>query len=309
MRQNNITMSLLTIGTLAFDSIETPHGKADMVIGGSCTYISHSASYFTNSINLSAIVGGDFPQEEIKALEDKGVNMEGLQIKSDGKTFFWAGKYHEDMNQRDTLATDLNVLDDFDPQLPESYKSSKYVMLGNLTPDIQNSVLDQLDGSQKLVAMDTMNFWIDIALDSLKKAIARVDILTINDEEARMLTGEYSLVNAAAAIHKMGPKYLVIKKGEHGCLLFSEGNMFFAPAMPLAQVFDPTGAGDTFAGGFMGYLAKTDDVSFDNMKKAIIYGSAMASFCVEEFSIDRLKTLDQEQIDKRVEAFRMLMAF
>ena len=302
-------MSLLTIGTLAFDSIETPHGKADMVIGGSCTYISHAASYFTNNINLSAIVGGDFPQEEIKALEDKGVNMEGLQIKSDGKTFFWAGKYHEDMNQRDTLATDLNVLDDFDPQLPESYKSSKYVMLGNLTPDIQNSVLDQLDGSQKLVAMDTMNFWIDIALDSLKKAIARVDILTINDEEARMLTGEYSLVNAAAAIHKMGPKYLVIKKGEHGCLLFNEGNMFYAPAMPLAKVFDPTGAGDTFAGGFMGYLAKTDDISFDNMKKAIVYGSAMASFCVEEFSIDRLKKLDQEQITKRVEAFRMLMAF
>ncbi|MDA9263399.1 MAG: PfkB family carbohydrate kinase [Saprospiraceae bacterium] len=302
-------MSLLTIGTLAFDTIETPHGKADMVIGGSCTYISHAASYFTNNINLSAIVGGDFPQEEIKALEDKGVNMEGLQIKADGKTFFWAGKYHEDMNQRDTLVTDLNVLEDFDPQLPESYKSSKYVMLGNLTPDIQNSVLDQLDGSQKLVAMDTMNFWIDIALDSLKKAIARVDILTINDEEARMLTGEYSLVNAAAAIHKMGPKYLVIKKGEHGCLLFSEGNMFYAPAMPLAQVFDPTGAGDTFAGGFMGYLAKTDDISFDNMKKAIVYGSAMASFCVEEFSIDRLKKLDQKQIDKRVEAFRMLMAF
>ena len=302
-------MSLLTIGTLAFDTIETPHGKADMVIGGSCTYISHAASYFTNNINLSAIVGGDFPQEEIKALEDKGVNMEGLQIKADGKTFFWAGKYHEDMNQRDTLVTDLNVLEDFDPQLPESYKSSKYVMLGNLTPDIQNSVLDQLDGSQKLVAMDTMNFWIDIALDSLKKAIARVDILTINDEEARMLTGEYSLVNAAAAIHKMGPKYLVIKKGEHGCLLFSEGNMFYAPAMPLGQVFDPTGAGDTFAGGFMGYLAKTDDISFDNMKKAIVYGSAMASFCVEEFSIDRLKKLDQKQIDKRVEAFRMLMAF
>ncbi|MDA9872832.1 PfkB family carbohydrate kinase [Saprospiraceae bacterium] len=302
-------MSLLTIGTLAFDTIETPHGKADMVIGGSCTYISHAASYFTNNINLSAIVGGDFPQEEIKALEDKGVNMEGLQIKAEGKTFFWAGKYHEDMNQRDTLVTDLNVLEDFDPQLPESYKSSKYVMLGNLTPDIQNSVLDQLDGSQKLVAMDTMNFWIDIALDSLKKAIARVDILTINDEEARMLTGEYSLVNAAAAIHKMGPKYLVIKKGEHGCLLFSEGNMFYAPAMPLAQVFDPTGAGDTFAGGFMGYLAKTDDISFDNMKKAIVYGSAMASFCVEEFSIDRLKKLDQKQIDKRVEAFRMLMAF
>ena len=302
-------MSLLTIGTLAFDTIETPHGKADMVIGGSCTYISHAASYFTNNINLSAIVGGDFPQEEIKALEDKGVNMEGLQIKSDGKTFFWAGKYHEDMNQRDTLVTDLNVLEDFDPQLPESYKSSKYVMLGNLTPDIQNSVLDQLDGSQKLVVMDTMNFWIDIALDSLKKAIARVDILTINDEEARMLTGEYSLVNAAAAIHKMGPKCLVIKKGEHGCLLFNEGNMFYAPAMPLAQVFDPTGAGDTFAGGFMGYLAKTDDISFDNMKKAIVYGSAMASFCVEEFSIDRLKKLDQEQIDKRVEAFRMLMAF
>lgn len=302
-------MSLLTIGTMAFDSIETPYGKADMVIGGACTYISYAASYFTNDIHLSAIVGGDFPTSEIKALEDRGVNMEGLQIKSDGKTFFWAGKYHQDMNQRDTLATDLNVLDDFDPQLPESYKSAKYVMLGNLTPDIQNAVLDQLDGSQRLIAMDTMNFWIDIALDSLKKAISRVDILTINDEEARMLTGEYSLVNAAAAIHKMGPKYLVIKKGEHGCLLFSEGNMFFAPAMPLAQVFDPTGAGDSFAGGFMGYLTKTDDPSFDNMKRAIIYGSAMASFCVEEFSIDRLKSLDQEQIDRRVEAFRMLMAF
>lgn len=302
-------MSLLTIGTMAFDTIETPFGKAEMVIGGACTYISYAASYFTNDINLSAIVGGDFPESEIKALEDRGVNMEGLQIKQDGKTFFWAGKYHTNMNERDTLVTDLNVLDDFDPALPESYKSSKYVMLGNLTPDIQNSVLDQLDGSQELIAMDTMNFWIDIAPDALKKAIARVDVLMINDEEARMLSGEYSLINAAAAIHKMGPKYLVIKKGEHGCILFNEGNIFIAPAMPLAQVFDPTGAGDTFAGGFMGHIAKTGDTSFANMKKAIVYGSVMASFCVEEFSIERLTKLDDEQIGDRLEAFKSLMSF
>ena len=246
---------------------------------------------------------------EAKALEAKGVNMEGLQIKSDGKTFFWAGKYHEDMNQRDTLVTDLNVLEDFDPQLPESYKSSKYVMLGNLTPDIQNSVLDQLDGSQKLVAMDTMNFWIDIALDSLKKAIARVDILTINDEEARMLTGEYSLVNAANKIHKMGPKFVIIKKGEHGALLFNEGKMFFAPALPLAEVFDPTGAGDTFAGGFSGYLAKTEDISFENMKNAVIYGSNLASFCVEKFGTERMESLQANEVQNRLKIFKELTQF
>lgn len=302
-------MSILSIGTVAFDTIETPFGKAEMVVGGACTYISYAASYFTNDLNISAIVGGDFPKEEIKALEERGVNMDGLQIKEDGKTFFWSGRYHEDMNSRDTLATDLNVLDDFNPILPESYKSCKYIMLGNLTPAIQLEVMKQLDGQQKLIVMDTMNFWIDIALDSLKEAISKVDVLTINDEEARMLSGEYSLVKAAEAIHKMGPKYLVIKKGEHGALLFSEGQMFFAPALPLAEVFDPTGAGDTFAGGFIGYLAMTDDVSFDNMKRAIIYGSAMASFCVEKFSIDRMKTLTKEEVRSRVEKFKLLSHF
>jgi sugar/nucleoside kinase (ribokinase family) len=302
-------MSILSIGTVAFDTIETPFGKAEMVVGGACTYISYAASYFTNDLNISAIVGGDFPKEEIKALEERGVNMDGLQIKEDGKTFFWSGRYHEDMNSRDTLATDLNVLDDFNPILPESYKSCKYIMLGNLTPAIQLEVMKQLDGQQKLIVMDTMNFWIDIALDSLKEAISKVDVLTINDEEARMLSGEYSLVKAAEAIHKMGPKYLVIKKGEHGALLFNEGQMFFAPALPLAEVFDPTGAGDTFAGGFIGYLAMTNDVSFDNMKRAIIYGSAMASFCVEKFSIDRMKTLTKEEVRSRVEKFKLLSHF
>lgn len=302
-------MSLLTIGTVAFDSIETPFGKAEMVVGGACTYISYAASYFTDSINLSSIVGADFPEAEIKALENRGVNMEGLQIKQDGKTFFWSGKYHQNMNVRDTLVTDLNVLDDFNPQLPESYKSSKYVMLGNLTPAIQMQVLNQLDGSQHLVAMDTMNFWMDIAMDALVEVIAKVDVLTINDEEARQLSGEYSLVNAAAKIHKMGPKYLIIKKGEHGALLFSEGEIFFAPALPLAQVFDPTGAGDTFAGGFMGYLAHSEDISFDNMKRAVIYGSAMASFCVEEFSIDRLRSLTNKDILDRLDQFQKLSHF
>ncbi len=302
-------MSLLTIGTVAFDTIETPFGRAEYVIGGACTYISYAASYFTNDINLSAIIGNDFPIGEIKAMEDRGVNMEGLEIKQDGKTFFWEGKYHMDMNSRDTITTDLNVLDDFNPILPESYKSSKYVMLGNLTPDIQMQVLEQLDGSQKLVAMDTMNFWMDIAMDRLKEVIAKVDVLTINDEEARQLSGQYSLVKAAKTIQEMGPKYLIIKKGEHGALLFHKEEIFFAPALPLAEVFDPTGAGDTFAGGMMGYLAMTDDPSFDNMKKAIIHGSAMASFCVEKFSIDRLKSLDKAQIDARLEQFRKLVTY
>jgi len=302
-------MSLLTIGTMAFDDIQTPFGHAEKVIGGACTYITWSASYFTNSINVSSIVGHDFPQEEITALEERGADLSGVEVKMDGKTFFWAGKYHDNMNQRDTLATDLNVLDDFNPVLPDSYKQSKYVMLGNLTPAIQSQVMDQLDGSQKLVAMDTMNFWMDIAMDELKKVIGRVDLLTINDEEARQLSGEYSLLSAAEKIHAMGPKYLIIKKGEHGAMLFHEGKIFYAPALPLHLVKDPTGAGDTFAGGLMGYLAKTDDVSFENMKTAIIYGSTMASFCVEEFSIDNLKNLNTDAINKRAERFKEMVSF
>jgi len=302
-------MSLLTVGTVAFDTIETPYGKAEMVIGGACTYISWSASYFTNNIHLVSIVGDDFPDYELQRLKDRGVNMDGLKIVEGGKSFFWAGRYHNNMNNRDTLVTDLNVLADFDPILPESAKSSKYVMLGNLTPAIQKSVLDQLDGSQNLIALDTMNFWMDIAMDELKEVIARVDLLTINDEEARQLSGEHSLVNAARVIHEMGPKYLVIKKGEHGALLFSDDDIFFAPALPLAQVFDPTGAGDTFAGGLMGYLAKTDDIGMENMKRAIIVGSAMASFCVEDFSLNKLQILSMPEIDERLGRFKKLMHF
>jgi len=268
-------MSLLTIGTMAFDDIQTPFGHAEKVIGGACTYITWSASYFTNSINVSSIVGHDFPQEEIVALETRGADLSGVEVKMDGKTFFWAGKYHDNM----------------------------------MTPAIQAQVMDQLDGSQKLVAMDTMNFWMDIAMDELKKVIARVDLLTINDEEARQLSGEYSLLAAAKKIHEMGPKYLIIKKGEHGAMLFHEGKIFYAPALPLQLVKDPTGAGDTFAGGLMGYLAKTDDVSFENMKTAIIYGSTMASFCVEEFSIDNLKNLNSEAIEKRAQRFKEMVSF
>ena len=299
-------MSLLTVGTVAFDSIETPYGKAEQVIGGACTYASYAASYLIKPINLVSIVGADFPPEELKALEDRGVDLRGLAIKGNGRTFFWSGKYHDNMNKRDTLVTDLNVLDDFDPVLPNDYKSSKYVLLGNLTPEIQEQVLNQLDGSQKLIALDTMNFWMDIAMEKLKEVIGKIDLLTINDEEARQLSGEYSLVKAAAKIHELGPKYLIIKKGENGALLFSEGEIFFAPALPLAEVFDPTGAGDTFAGGFMGYLAKSDDITFANMKKAIIYGSAMASFCVEKFSIEKLKNLTAEEIDDRLAKFKAL---
>ena len=301
-------MSLLTVGTVAFDDIETPFGRAEKVIGGACTYISWAASYFTKDIRLTSIVGNDFPVEEIEELRSRGVSMDGLKVVADGKTFFWAGKYHENMNQRDTITTDLNVLDDFDPELPDSYKDSKYIMLGNLTPDIQIRVMEQLT-QPKLIVLDTMNFWMDIAMDRLKVAISRVDVLTINDEEARQLSGEYSLVNAAKKIFEMGPKFLVIKKGEHGAMLMSKDKMFYAPALPLALVKDPTGAGDTFAGGFMGYLAKTDDISFENLKKAVIYGSAMASFCVEEFSLDKMKSLDEHIINDRVKRFVDLTQF
>jgi len=271
--------------------------------------VSWAASYFTKQINLVSIVGGDFPKGEMDGLKKIGVDLEGLEIKDTGKTFFWAGRYHMNMISRDTLATDLNVLDDFNPVLPKTYKSSEFVMLGNLTPDLQEQVLDQLDGTQSFVALDTMNFWMDLAMDKLLEVIERVDVLMINDEEARQLSGEYALVHAAEKILTMGPKYLIIKKGEHGALLFDKENIFFAPGLPLAEVKDPTGAGDTFAGGFMGYLTKTGDISFENMKRAVIYGSAMASFCVEEFSLDGLKKLDTDIIESRVKEFAELVRF
>jgi sugar/nucleoside kinase (ribokinase family) len=302
-------MSLLTVGTVAFDSIETPFGKAEQVIGGACTYISWAASYFTSDINLVSIVGEDFPNEELEALQNRGVNLEGLEVVAGKKSFFWSGRYHSNMNKRDTLITELNVLADFNPQVPLRAQSSDYLMLGNLTPEVQMQVINQLPIKPKLVVMDTMNFWMDIAWDALLEVIKKVDVITINDEEARQLSGEHSLVKAAEVIHKLGPKFVVIKKGEHGALLFNEGKIFSAPALPLAQVFDPTGAGDTFAGGFIGYLAKTDDISFTNMKKAIIYGSVMASFCVEEFSITRLKTLTKDQISARLAQFHSISQF
>jgi sugar/nucleoside kinase (ribokinase family) len=302
-------MSLLTVGTVAFDSIETPLGNAEKVIGGACTYISWAASYFTDDIHLVSIVGDDFPKSELDSLKERGVNLDGLDIVKGGKSFFWAGRYHENMNNRDTLITDLNVLADFKPRLPEASRSAKYVMLGNLTPSIQNDVLDQLDGSQKLIALDTMNYWMDSAMDELRHVISRIDLLTINDEEAKQLSGENSLVKASEIIHDMGVKYLVIKKGEHGALLFSSDDMFYAPALPLSQVVDPTGAGDTFAGGLMGYLASSDDISMGNMKRAIIAGSAMASFCVEDFSLNRLKSLSWPEIKERFNQFKHLMYF
>ncbi len=303
-------MSLLTVGTMAFDSIETPFGGVDKVVGGACTYISWAASYFTDKINLVSIVGSDFPESELDALRQRGVDLSGLEIKENGKTFFWAGKYHYNMISRDTLTTDLNVLDDFNPILPQHFKSSDFVMLGNLTPDIQDQVLNQLSSTKdSFVALDTMNFWMDIAMEKLLEVIRKVDVLIINDEEARQLSGEYSLVNAAKKIHTLGPKYLIIKKGEHGAMLFNENKVFFAPGLPLAEVKDPTGAGDTFAGGFMGYLAKTGDTSFENMKRALIYGSTMASFCVQEFGIENLKSINQEKINKRVQAFSNLVKF
>lgn len=302
-------MSLLAIGTVAFDALESPFGKTDKIIGGACTYISLSASYFTKPINVVAVVGDDFPQEYIELLQNQGVDTEGLQIKAGEKSFFWSGKYHNDMNTRDTLVTELNVLADFDPIIPESYQNCEYLMLGNLTPQVQMTVLDRLKNRPKLVVMDTMNFWMEIAMDDLKEVMKKVDVLSINDEEARMLSGEYSLRKAARKIMAMGPKTLIIKKGEHGALLFQGEEVFFAPALPLEEVFDPTGAGDTFAGGFIGYLAATGDISFENMKRAIIYGSAMASFCVEKFGTERLLGLSKEEVDARVQQFVKLSGF
>ena len=302
-------MSILTVGTMAFDSIETPYGSVEKVIGGACTYISWAASYWSNEINLVSIIGDDFPEEEVRILQKRGVSVEGLVRVKDKKSFYWSGKYHNDMNNRDTLVTDLNVLAEFDPVLPESYKTSQYIMLGNLTPSVQQSVLNQLVGKPKVVVLDTMNYWMDVALDELYEVLRKVDVLTINDEEARQLSGERSLVKAANKIHSFGPKFLIIKKGEHGALLFHDGQIFFAPGLPVPEVIDPTGAGDSFAGGLIGYLARTGDISFNNMKTAIIYGSTMASFCVENFSLNRLKTLKHEEIQTRLNQFRDLSSF
>ena len=302
-------MSLLVVGTVAFDAIETPFGKTDKIIGGAATYASLSASYFTKDINLVGVVGDDFPQTTIKEFNNHGIRTEGLQIKKGEKSFFWSGKYHTDMNSRDTLDTQLNVLANFDPVIPESYQDCEFLMLGNLMPKIQQQVMDRMINRQKLIVMDTMNFWMEIAWDALLETIKRVDVLTINDAEARQLTNEYSLVKAAQKILKMGPKFLVIKKGEHGALLFHEEQVFFAPALPLEDVFDPTGAGDTFAGGFIGYLARTKDISFENMKRGIIFGSAMASFCVEKFGTERIINLTQEEVDERVQEFVDLVQF
>ncbi|GAA4411345.1 PfkB family carbohydrate kinase [Nibrella viscosa] len=302
-------MSLLTIGSVAFDALETPFGKTDKIIGGAATFITLSASYFTKQNNLVAVVGGDFPPEMISILVQHGVNTEGLQIRQDEKTFFWSGRYHNDMNTRDTVEVQLNVMENFDPIIPESYQNCQYLMLGNTAPAIQKTVIERLKNRPKLIMLDTMNFWMEIAMDDLLQVLPLVDVLTVNDEEARILTKEYSLVRAAAKIQEMGPKTVIIKKGEHGALLFHEDRIFFAPALPLEEVFDPTGAGDTFAGGFIGYLASTDDISFDNMKRAIIYGSAMASFCVEKFGAERIINLTADDIRKRVSEFVRLSAF
>lgn len=301
-------MGLIEVGTVAFDAIETPFGKRDKVVGGAATYIALAASYFVENSSLVSVIGDDFSQDMLKELKTRGVALDGLQVMEGQKSFFWSGKYHYDMNTRDTLVTDLNVLADFDPQIPDSYQGSKYLMLGNLAPAVQKSVLDRLETRPDLVVLDTMNFWMDIALDELKEVIAMCDVLTINDEEARQLSGEYSLVVAARKILAMGPKFLIVKKGEHGALLFGEDQIFFAPALPLEEVVDPTGAGDTFAGGFIGHIAKTGDTSFDNMKRAIIAGSAMASFTCENFGPERLLELSQEEIHARIEEFYKLVA-
>lgn len=302
-------MSLLVVGSVAFDAIETPFGKTDKIIGGAATYITLSSSYFTKKVNLVAVVGGDFPKSDIALLEKHGVDTEGLQVRENEKSFFWSGKYHNDMNSRDTLVTELNVLGDFDPIVPDAYQDCEFLMLGNLAPSVQQSVILRMKKRPKLIVMDTMNFWMEIAMDDLRKTISMVDVLCINDEEARQLTKEYSLKKAAKAILGMGPKAVIIKKGEHGALLFNEDEVFYAPALPLEDVFDPTGAGDTFAGGFIGYLASKNEISFAAMKNAIIYGSAMASFCVEKFGVERIVDLNPVELDRRIHQFVNLVQF
>src|SRR5690606_11256547 len=302
-------MSLIVVGSMAFDAIETPFGKNNKTIGGAATYIAWSASNFTRPINQISVVGGDFPKEELKMLQARGVVMEGVQIKENEKSFFWSGKYHMDMNTRDTLDTQLNVLADFNPVLPESYQDSEYLMLGNLVPAVQMSVIKQMKKKPRLTVLDTMNFWMESALEDLEEVLKHVDVLMVNDSEARQLSGQYSLVKAAKQILKMGPSFLIIKKGEHGALLFHQEQVFVAPALPLEDVFDPTGAGDTFAGGFIGHIARTKDISFQNMKSAIIVGSAMASFCVEKFGTNRLKEIGHTEIDRRLQQFKELVNF
>jgi sugar/nucleoside kinase (ribokinase family) len=302
-------MSLITVGTMAFDAIETPFGKTDKIIGGSATYVAYAAANFVKPVQQVSIVGYDFPKEEMEELKSRGVQLEGVEVVADKKSFFWSGRYHEDMNSRDTLVTDLNVLADFNPQIPEAYQGAEFLMLGNLVPAIQLSVIKQMKKRPKLIVMDTMNFWMEVAMPDLEEVLKHVDLLMVNDAEARQLSGQFSLVKAAKSIMAMGPKYLIIKKGEHGALLFHGDNVFFAPALPLEEVFDPTGAGDTFAGGFIGHLAKTGDISFENMKRAIIVGSALASFCVEKFGPTRLKEVSKEDIERRIEQFRQLVSF
>jgi len=300
---------LVIVGAVAFDAIETPFGKTDKILGGPATFIGLAASQFEVDSAIVSIVGGDFPNEYLDMFKNRGIDISSLEVVQNGKTFFWSGKYHNDMNTRDTLATELNVLADFNPVVPEKYKNSKVLMLGNLQPSVQSSVIEQMNKKPDLVILDTMNFWMDTALEDLKKVIRKVDVITINDEEARQLTSEYSLVIAAKKIMGMGPKYVVIKKGEHGALLFFENEIFYAPALPLKEVFDPTGAGDTFAGGFAGFLAQTEDFSFDNLKKAIIYGSALASFCVEKFGTERMLNLEKKELNNRILQFKNLTQF
>ncbi len=302
-------MSLISVGSMAFDAIETPFGKVDKIVGGANVYIAYAASYFTQPVQLVSVVGYDFEQAEMDEMKKRGVQLEGVEIVKDEKSFFWSGKYHLDMNSRDTLITDLNVLANFKPVVPESYQGAEFLLLGNLAPSTQLSVIKQLKARPKLIVLDTMNFWMDIALEDLKTVLKEVDVLMVNDSEARQLSGDYSLVKAAKKIMTMGPKFLVIKKGEHGALLFHENHVFSAPALPLEEVFDPTGAGDTFAGGFTGYLAKTKDISFSNMKRAIIVGSALASFCVEKFGPNRLKEISKQEIDQRINQFVNLANF
>lgn len=300
---------LLIVGTVAFDAIETPFGKTDKILGGAATYIGISASFFNVKSAIVSVVGDDFPQEYLDLLTDRNVDISGIEVVKGGKTFFWSGLYHNDLNSRDTLVTELNVLADFQPKVPQDYKNAEIVMLGNLHPLVQSSVLDQMETKPKLVVLDTMNFWMDCALPELLAIIKRVDVITINDEEARQLSGEYSLVKAAVKIHEMGPKYVVIKKGEHGALLFHNKEIFFAPALPLEEVFDPTGAGDTFAGGFSGYITQSENVSFENMKNAIIYGSNLASFCVEKFGTERMIDLEENEVVSRLKQFKSLTQF
>jgi sugar/nucleoside kinase (ribokinase family) len=300
---------LLIVGTVAFDAIETPFGKTDKILGGAATYIGLSAAHFKVQSAIVSVVGDDFPQEHLDLLTDRNIDISGLEVVQGGKTFFWSGRYHNDLNSRDTLDTQLNVLADFQPKVPQNFKNSDIVLLGNLHPLVQSSVLDQMESQPKLVVLDTMNFWMDCALPELMAVIKRVDVITINDEEARQLSGEYSLVKAAAKIQAMGPKYVVIKKGEHGALLFHNKEVFFAPALPLEEVFDPTGAGDTFAGGFAGYLAQSENISFENMKNAIIYGSNLASFCVEKFGTERMVALEKEEVIARLQQFKSLTQF